>query len=98
MTNILVAMDINATWKLWVFVSIASLVIIDVCRIAYDCVNGEYAKTRRKYRADMAWLDRWNWTPTAEQAAKLAAEVAESKKLITAYNKKQRQAMLAAAK
>lgn len=97
MGNILVMMDLNMAWKLWVFVSIAAIVIIDVSRILYDCVKGEYAETRRKYRTDMAWLDRWNWTPTAEQQARLDAEVEESKKLIAAYNKKQRQVMLAAA-
>ena len=97
MANLLVSLDIDALWKLWVFVSITSIVMIDVCRILYDCVKGEYAETRRKYRTDMAWLDRWNWTPTAEQQARLDAEVEESKKLIAAYNKKQRQVMLAAA-
>ena len=97
MGNILVMMDLNMAWKLWVFVSIASLVIIDVCRIAYDCVKGEYAETRRKRKADEAYLARWNWEPTAKQKAELAAEVSESKRLIAAYNKKQRQLMLAAA-
>ena len=97
MENLLVTLDINAMWKLWVFVSIISIVVIDVCRIAYDCIEGEYAETRHEYRADMAWLNRWNWEPTKEEAAKLAADVAESKRLIAAYNEKQRQAMLAAA-
>lgn len=97
MMNLLVSMDLNATWKLWVFVSIISLVVIDVSRILYDCIKGEYAETRHKYRADMAWLDHWNWTPTAEQQARLDAEVEESKRLIAAYNEKQRQVMLAAA-
>ena len=58
-----------------------------------------YAELKRSAAIDKAekerWL-RWHWQPTAEEAAKLAADVAESKRLIAAYNEKQRQKQLAA--
>ena len=64
MANLLVSLDIDALWKLWVFVSITSFVIIDVSRILYDCVNGEYAATRRKLKKEEAhekWFrERWS--------------------------------------
>lgn len=59
-----------------------------------------YAELKRSAAIDKAEKDRWNrwhWQPTAEQKAKLDAEVAESKKLIAAYKAKERAALLAAA-
>lgn len=74
--------------------------IVIACAVLIKEAAQLYTEIQRSAAIDKAAEDRWNrwhWEPTAEQAKKLEAEVAESKKLIAAYKTKQRQAMLAAA-
>lgn len=75
--------------------------IVIACAVLIKEAAQLYAEIQRSTAIDKANADdwaRWHWEPTPEQAAKLAAEVEESKRLIAAYKAKQRQAMLATAK
>ena len=74
--------------------------VVIACAVVLKEAARLYAELKRSAAIDKAEADRWNrwhWEPTAEEAAKLAAEVEESKRLIAVYRAKQRAAMLAAA-
>jgi hypothetical protein len=67
------------------------ILVIVACAAVVKEAARLYAELQRSTaiaKADADDWKRWHWQPTAEQQARLDAEVAESKQAIAAYNRR----------